>query len=81
MKVAFRKSFERDLRRIKDRSTLDRVKQVVEQVEEASNLAEIRNVRKLYWYRWLFSYKNRGTPHWYITGCGRSGICPLLTPT
>ncbi|MDY6990469.1 MAG: type II toxin-antitoxin system RelE/ParE family toxin [Thermodesulfobacteriota bacterium] len=47
MKVAFRKSFERDLRRIKDRSTLDRVKLVVEQVEEVSNLAEIRNVKKL----------------------------------
>lgn len=47
MKVAFRKSFERDLKKIKDRSVLERVKQVVEQVEEANNFQEMRNVKKL----------------------------------
>ena len=47
MKVAFRQRFERDLRKIKDRSALQRVRQVVEQVEHANNLQEVRNVRKL----------------------------------
>lgn len=47
MKVAFRQSFERDLGKIKDRSALQRVRQVVEQVEHANNLQEVQNVRKL----------------------------------
>jgi mRNA interferase RelE/StbE len=47
VRVAFRQSFERDLEKIKDRSALQRVRQVVEQVEHANNLQEVRNVRKL----------------------------------
>lgn len=47
MKVAFRKSFERDLRKIKDRSVLERVREVIEQVEQANDLQQMRNVKKL----------------------------------
>jgi mRNA interferase RelE/StbE len=47
VKVAFRQSFERDPGKIKDRSALQRVRQVVEQVEHANNLQEVQNVRKL----------------------------------
>ena len=47
MKVAFRQSFERDLRKIRDRSALRRVRQVVEQVEDANSLQDVQNVRKL----------------------------------
>ena len=47
MKVAFRQSFERDLRKIRDRSALQRVRQVIEQVEHANSLQEVQNVRKL----------------------------------
>jgi mRNA interferase RelE/StbE len=47
VKVAFRQSLERDLGKIKDRSALQRVRQVVEQVEHANNLQEVQNVRKL----------------------------------
>ena len=47
MKVAFRKSFERDLKKIKDPSVLKRVKKVVRQAEEANNFQEMSKVKKL----------------------------------
>lgn len=47
MKVAFKKSFERDLRRIRDKGLLKRVKELVEAVEKASGPAEITNLKKL----------------------------------
>ena len=47
MKVAFRRGFERDPEKIKDRSALQRVRQILEQVEHANNLQEVQNVRKL----------------------------------
>lgn len=47
MKVVFRQSFERDLKKIKDRSMLDRVRQVIELIEAADNLQEMPNVKKL----------------------------------
>ena len=47
MKVAFRRSFERDLKKIEDPSVLKRVKQVVLQTEKAKNLREISNLKKL----------------------------------
>ena len=47
MKVVFRQSFERDLKKIKDRSMLDRVRQVIELIEAADNLQGMPNVKKL----------------------------------
>jgi mRNA-degrading endonuclease YafQ of YafQ-DinJ toxin-antitoxin module len=47
VKVAFRQSFERDLGKIKDRSALQRVRQVVEQVEHANNLQEVQKSESL----------------------------------
>jgi len=47
VKVVFRQSFERDLKKIKDRSMLDRVRQVIELIEAADNLQEMPNVKKL----------------------------------
>ena len=47
MNVSFRKSFARDLKRIKDASVLRRVQQVIEETEAADQLQEIANLKKL----------------------------------
>ncbi len=47
MKSAFRKSFARDLKKIKDEDILERVREVVEEVESATNLQGIGNLKKM----------------------------------
>lgn len=47
MKTVFRKSFERDLKKIKDRSILEQVKQAIEEVEAAVSLKEVSGVKRL----------------------------------
>lgn len=47
MKTQFLKSFERDLRKIKDRSVLESVGQAIQEVEAASSLQEIKGLKKL----------------------------------
>ncbi|MDE2736878.1 MAG: type II toxin-antitoxin system RelE/ParE family toxin [Gemmatimonadota bacterium] len=47
MKVEFRNSFERDLRRIRDQAIKERIKTVIEQIEKVNDLTEASNVRKL----------------------------------
>jgi mRNA interferase RelE/StbE len=47
VKIIFRKSFARDLKKIKDPSILAQVRQAVEEVEAAASLREVSRVRKL----------------------------------
>lgn len=47
MKVRFRKSFARDLKKIKDRSLLTRIRTAVESVEAAEDLQQISSLKKL----------------------------------
>ena len=47
MKTAFRKSFTRDLKKLKDNDMLERVQRVIEEVEAATNLQEIGNLKKM----------------------------------
>jgi len=47
VKTVFRKSFERDLKKIRDRSVLNRIKQVIEKVEAAGSLQEINGLKKM----------------------------------
>ncbi len=47
MKVAFRKSFLRDLKKIKDRSILKRIGEAIENAERASKFEEIAQIKKL----------------------------------
>ena len=47
MKVIFRKSFVRDLKRIEDQAVLARIAEAVEQVEAAANLQEVSNLKKM----------------------------------
>ena len=47
MKVEFRKSFEKDLRKLGDRQILTRVKDIIYEVEASQRLDEISNFKKL----------------------------------
>ncbi len=47
MKVAFRESFLRDVRAVKEKSMQRRIREVIEHVEEASKPSEISNLKKL----------------------------------
>ena len=47
MKVAYRKSFARDLRKIRDEKTLQRICLALEQVKAASSLQEIAHLSKI----------------------------------
>ena len=47
MKAAFRKSFTRDLKKIKDREILRRVQEAVEEVEASEDLRGIGNLKKM----------------------------------
>ncbi|MFH1076788.1 MAG: type II toxin-antitoxin system RelE/ParE family toxin [Pseudomonadota bacterium] len=47
MNVQFRASFSKDLRNIKNKNLLDRIKGVIENVENAQRLEDISNLKKL----------------------------------
>jgi mRNA interferase RelE/StbE len=47
LKVEFKASFARDLKKIKDKTLRSRVKGVIEAVEQAQGLQEIEGLRKL----------------------------------
>ena len=47
MKTSFRKSFTRDLKKIKDNDVLARVQQVIQEVEAANDLQGIGNLKKM----------------------------------
>lgn len=47
MKVAFRESFLRDLRAIKDQSVLRRIRECIENVEQVNKPSDISNLKKL----------------------------------
>ena len=47
MKVEFRDSFAKDLKNVKDKGLLKRVKEIIEAVEKSDSLSEILNLKKL----------------------------------
>lgn len=47
MKTSFRSPFVRDLKKIRDRALLDRVRGVIEEVEAAEDLSGISGVKKI----------------------------------
>lgn len=47
MKTAFRESFARDLKLVRDKQVLSRVKRVIESVEQADSLDGLPNIKKL----------------------------------
>ena len=47
MQVTFRSSFLRDLKKIKDQRLLDRIAQAIESVEQATDLQDLSDLKKL----------------------------------
>ena len=47
MKVEFRKTFEKDLRKAGDKILFKKIKEVIESVEQAESLDDISNLKKL----------------------------------
>ena len=47
MKVEFRKTFEKDLRKLRDKKLLSKIKSVIEAVEIASALEDVTSLKKL----------------------------------
>jgi mRNA-degrading endonuclease RelE of RelBE toxin-antitoxin system len=47
MRVTFRQSFARVLKKVKDQAVLDRVRRAIEQVEGASTAQEVRDLKKM----------------------------------
>jgi mRNA interferase RelE/StbE len=47
VRITFRKSFARDLKKVKDRGVLDRIAQAIEQVDRAATRREISDLKKL----------------------------------
>jgi|GEM_PF-1686943 len=47
MKIEFRKSFARDLKRIQEKHLLKRVGEVIQEIEVAESILEIKNLKKL----------------------------------
>ena len=47
MKVTFRQSFVRDLKKVKTQAVLDRVRRAIEQVEATSTTQEVRDLKKM----------------------------------
>ena len=47
MRISFRKSFARDLSKIRDRSVLRRIQQTIEAVESATALQQVSGLKKL----------------------------------
>ena len=47
MKTAFRKSFLRDLKKIKSKTLLERIQELIEQVESATELQQVPALKKM----------------------------------
>ncbi|MFA4836184.1 MAG: type II toxin-antitoxin system RelE/ParE family toxin [Dehalococcoidia bacterium] len=47
MKVEFRTSFAKDLKRVKDKALLSRIREVIENTESAPSLGEIGDIKKI----------------------------------
>jgi len=52
--VTFEASFARDLKRLRNKSLLRQVQQLIEQVKAASTLSEIHNLKKMQGYETLY---------------------------
>lgn len=50
MKLRFEESFEKDLRRIRDKDILKRVKEIIDESKKAEDLSAIRSLKKLTGY-------------------------------
>jgi len=57
MKTLYEKSFGRDLKKVKDKRLLKQVQKVIAQVESATSLQDLQNVKKLEGYQTYYRLK------------------------
>ncbi len=57
MEVKYEKSFAKDLKNIREKVLLKRVKDIIEEVKKAENLNEIGNIKKLKGYDTFYRIK------------------------
>jgi len=57
MKTLYEKSFGRDLKKVKDKRLLKQVQKVIAQVESATSLQDLQNVKKLEGYQTYYRIK------------------------
>lgn len=51
MEIFFEESFEKDLRKIKDKKIKVKLKQIIEEIKQARDMQNIRNLKKLQNYK------------------------------
>ncbi len=54
MRTVFRRSFERDLRRLRDETLRRRIREAIEQVEAAENLQDVAKLRQKTGFRGFY---------------------------
>ncbi len=54
MRTAFRRSFERDLRRLRNETLRHRIREAIEQVEAAENLQDVAKLRQITGFRGFY---------------------------
>lgn len=54
MNIEFRKSFETDLRNLKDGKIKRQIQAIIEEIESAKSLTELRNVKAIQGYRGFY---------------------------
>jgi mRNA interferase RelE/StbE len=83
MKVAFDESFHKRLMKIKDKSVLEKVKQVILQAEEAFSVQEIPHIKKMEGFKTFYRIRFgdyriglelRKNTVWFITVAHRKDI-------
>lgn len=57
MRVYFEESFERDLRKVKNKGLLKTTKEVIDEMKKAGDLREIKNLKKLRGYERFYRIK------------------------
>lgn len=50
MKIRFEESFEKDLKKVKEKNLLKRIKEVIDETKQAKDLSAIRSLKKLTGY-------------------------------
>lgn len=83
MKVVFDKSFAKRLIKIKDKAILEKVKQVILQAEEATNIQQIPHIKKMEGFKTFYRIRVgdyriglelKGDTLWFITVADRKDI-------
>ncbi len=57
MKIKIEKSFDKDINKIRDKKTLQKIKDIIFRIENAKNLSEIGDIKKITGYQSYYRIK------------------------